>query len=106
MKPYLPLAAELSVENGLLMRGNHIVILPQLREEDILNKIHVGHQGISKCRDNRQDSLCGGLDYLPSWRDYSQKLQDRLYPPTTESRTIDPVRTTRPTVAKGWDRPV
>ena len=56
VKPYLPLAAELSVENGLLTRENRIVIPPQLRE-DILNQIHVGHQGISKCRDRARQSV-------------------------------------------------
>lgn len=48
MKPYFSVAAELSVENGLLLRGNRIVI-PPLRKE-LLGRIHDGHQGITKCR--------------------------------------------------------
>ena len=48
--PYLPMSAEFSVENGLLMRGNRIVIPPTLRRE-LLSRIHTGHQGITKCRE-------------------------------------------------------
>ena len=40
---------ELGVANGLLLRGSRLVIPPNLRS-DILNKIHMGHQGITKCR--------------------------------------------------------
>ena len=36
--------------DGLLLRGNRLVIPPPLRV-DILNKIHTGHLGIAKCRE-------------------------------------------------------
>ena len=48
-KPYTAVASELCVANGLLLRGSRLVIPPSLRP-DILNKIHTGHQGITKCR--------------------------------------------------------
>lgn len=48
-KPYLAVASELTVANGLLLRGSRLVI-PQNLKADILNKIHTGHQGITKCR--------------------------------------------------------
>ena len=48
-KPYLAVASELCVANGLLLRGSRLVIPPNL-QTDILNKIHTGHQGITKCR--------------------------------------------------------
>ena len=64
VKPYLPLAAELSVENCLLMRGNRIVISPQLRD-DILNK-YMWDTKVSLNAETRQDILCGSLDYLLS----------------------------------------
>ena len=47
-KPYVAVASELSVANGLLLRGSRLVIPNNLRT-DILNKIHTGHQGITKC---------------------------------------------------------
>ena len=49
VKPYLPVAAQLSVVDGLLMRGSRIVILVSMRLE-ILNRLHSGHQGINKCQ--------------------------------------------------------
>ena len=56
VKPYFPLAAEFSVESGLLMRANRIVIPPSLRKE-LLDKIHDGHQGITKCRERARQSI-------------------------------------------------
>ena len=56
VRPYFPMAAEFSVEGGLLMRGNRIVIPPVLRKE-LLDKIHEGHQGITKCRERARQSL-------------------------------------------------
>ena len=53
---YHPVATELSVENGLLMRGNRIVIPAALRLE-MLDKLHTGHQGISKCRERARQSI-------------------------------------------------
>ena len=47
-KPYIAVASELCVANDLLLRGSRLVIPPKLRT-DILNKIHSGHQGITKC---------------------------------------------------------
>lgn len=49
VKHYLPISAELSVVDGLLMRGGRIVIPSDLRL-DILDRLHPGHQGIQKCR--------------------------------------------------------
>ena len=46
-KPYLLVAAELSVCNGLLLRGDRIVI-PLSMQSEILGKLHCGHQGITK----------------------------------------------------------
>ena len=56
VKPYYPIAAELSVENGLLMRGCRIVIPPLSRKER-LARIHTGHQGIVKCRERARQSV-------------------------------------------------
>ena len=56
VKPYFPLSAEFSVYDGLLLRGGHIVIPPPLRKE-LLNRIHSGHQGITKCRERARQSI-------------------------------------------------
>ena len=55
-KPYLHVASELCVANGLLLRGSRLVIPPNLRT-DILHKIHTGHQGITKCRRRAAQSV-------------------------------------------------
>ena len=56
MKHYYSIVAEISVHNGLLMRGNRIVIPASLRLE-MFDRIHTGHQGISKCRERARQSI-------------------------------------------------
>ena len=53
-KPYIPVANELSVY--ILLRGNRIVIPSSIRQE-ILEKLHCGHQGITKCRERACQSV-------------------------------------------------
>lgn len=54
--PYYSVAAELSMVDGLLMRGSRIIIPPPLRQE-MLTKLHTGHQGIVKCRERARQSM-------------------------------------------------
>ena len=49
LRLYQPHAAELTVINGLLLKGCQLVIPLALRDE-MLDRIHTGHQGITKCR--------------------------------------------------------
>ena len=56
VKPYFPMWSELSIQQGLLMRGNGIVIPPPLGKE-LLGNIHDGHQGIAKCRGEARQSI-------------------------------------------------
>ena len=56
VKHYYSVASELAVEDGLLMRGNQAVIPASLRLE-MLDRIHTGHQGITKCRERARISL-------------------------------------------------
>ena len=56
IKLYKPVASELSVHNGLLLRGSRIVIPPAL-QKDILSKIHAGHIGITKCQERAKQSV-------------------------------------------------
>ena len=53
LKPFVPVRDELSVSKGLLLRGNWLVI-PQFLRVEMLNRLHSGHQGISKCRQQIQ----------------------------------------------------
>ena len=40
---------KLSVLDGVLLKGNHIIV-PKLMRTDVLNQIHEGHMSASKCR--------------------------------------------------------
>jgi len=56
LKPYYSLSSELTVYKGLLMRSNRIVI-PSCLRKDMLDRLHTGHQGITKCRRRAQQSV-------------------------------------------------
>jgi len=56
LKLYIPIASELTVVNGLLMRGKRIVIPSCLRME-MLDKLHSGHLGIVRCRERARQSV-------------------------------------------------
>lgn len=49
-------AQERSVVDGLLLRGNRIVI-PQSLRQDILRNIHAGHLGIVECRERARQGV-------------------------------------------------
>ena len=40
---------ELSVDDGVVIKGERIVI-PETMQHEALQKIHAGHQGINKCQ--------------------------------------------------------
>lgn len=56
MKHYFPVRTELTIAEGLLMRGNRVVIPLSLRA-DILERLHTGHQGTTKCRQRAKQSV-------------------------------------------------
>lgn len=47
IQKYWAFRDELSIENGIIIKGDRLVI-PQSMQSEILDKIHVGHQGIIK----------------------------------------------------------
>ena len=52
--PFYNLRNDLSVQNGLLLKREAIII-PEMLRKNILEKIHEGHQGVNKCRDRAKD---------------------------------------------------
>ena len=56
VKDYFSFRNELSVVNGFLLYRNRIVVPESLRTE-ILDLIHAGHQGVTKCRERAATSV-------------------------------------------------
>uniref|UniRef100_A0A147BIU1 RNA-directed DNA polymerase n=1 Tax=Ixodes ricinus TaxID=34613 RepID=A0A147BIU1_IXORI len=55
-KDFWQYRTDISMNEGLLMKGSRILV-PQSMREDILSKIHHGHQGITKCRARARESV-------------------------------------------------
>ena len=56
LKQYFPVRLELTVHDGLLLRGNRLVI-PGSMQSEIIQCLHAGHQGITKCRARAKNSV-------------------------------------------------
>ena len=56
VRKYWQWSGELTVVDGLLMKGTRLVIPSSLRPE-ILIQLHGGHQGITKCRERAKQSV-------------------------------------------------
>lgn len=56
LEPYQAIAGKLTVHEDLIMIGNRLVIPHPMRRE-ILERIHQGHQGITKCRLGAKESV-------------------------------------------------
>ena len=57
VRPYYPMASEISVTEQLLMRQNRIIIPEKLRS-GIFKEIHSGHQGISMQVQSSGRTMC------------------------------------------------
>lgn len=68
-REYVKVRSELSVENGLLLRGCRIVVPRSMRGE-ILEKLHHGHQGLIRCRERAKTSVW--------WPGLSKQLKDTV----------------------------
>jgi len=55
IKKFVAVSSELSIHNGLL-KGHGLVIPPSM-QSNILDSIHAGHQGITKCRQRARISV-------------------------------------------------
>ena len=67
LKPYWAVRHELTIQQGLLMKGNRLVIAVSMRM-DILERIHEGHQGIVKYRERAKISVW--------WQGLSKQLEE------------------------------
>ena len=56
VKPYWSVQGELTVVDGLLLKGARLVI-PSSLQRQTLNQIHEGYQGINKCRERAKISV-------------------------------------------------
>ena len=49
LRKYWAYRDELSIENGLILKGERVII-PESQRSDIIERIHQAHQGVDKCR--------------------------------------------------------
>ena len=56
LRPYWPMRGEITEESGILLYGVRILVPSSLRL-DILDRIHEGHLGVSKCRERAKQSV-------------------------------------------------
>ena len=56
IKTYYQFSGELSVQQGLPLKGTRLAIPTSMRP-DILDKLHKGHLGITKCRKRAKRSV-------------------------------------------------
>ena len=81
LKPYTTISTELSVKDGLLMRGSRIIIPLEL-QQDILHRLHEGHQGITKCRLRAKVSVVA--TFVKAARRPNSKVSSMLQRATSE----------------------
>jgi hypothetical protein len=68
-KPYWNYRDELSMEKGIILRGERILI-PQSMQKEMLKRIHNSHLGIGKCQRRAKD--------LVFWLGMSSQIQDMI----------------------------
>ena len=68
-KAYSAVMYELSVIQGLLLRG-YLIVIPSEMQADVIEKLHAGHQGITKCRRQAQQSVW--------WPGLGKTLKERI----------------------------
>ena len=49
IQPYWTFREELTIEDGLILKGTRIVV-PSTKQAEILKLIHEGHLGLTKCK--------------------------------------------------------
>ncbi len=77
IRPYFTVRAEISIMEGILMRGCRMII-PSSMRPDILRKIHTGHHGIIKCREMARETVCMVARIVQGFGQSSKRLRDML----------------------------
>ena len=102
IRPYWKARSELTVDrNNLLLHGKCIVV-PKSLQQQMLEKIHMGHQGIQRCR------LCANTSVW--WPGLSPEVENVIKQcPTcardySEKRTNDLNRTAGVSMVESWYR--
>ena len=92
---YWPERSDLTVQQGLLMKGNRLVV-PLTMRIDVLEKLHDAHQGITKCRERAKASVW--------WPGLSHQLEEVVKQcPTCIKERVNPAEPVIP--SKLPDRP-
>ena len=68
IQPYWTFREELTIEDGLLLKSTRIVV-PSMRQVEILKLIHEGHLGLTKCKLRAKETV-----YWPGLNDQLEKL--------------------------------
>ena len=68
LQPYWTFGEELTVQDGLVLKGTRIVI-PTKKHEAVLKLIHEGHIGLNKCKLHTKDTV-----YWPGLNEQLEKL--------------------------------
>ena len=71
LKPYYPVRDELNIVNGILMRGQRMIIPTPLRKL-MLSKLHSVHQGVTKCKERANQSVW--------WPGIGKQIKEVVYP--------------------------
>jgi hypothetical protein len=82
LKPYWCYRDEISIENGILMKGQRI-ITPSTLQVEILGKLHAAHQGAEKTKLRARTCVFLAKDELR----YRQNNQILSYLPITSTNT-------------------
>ena len=69
IKPYWSDRGQLTIVQNVLLKSSRVVI-PSSVHLEVLNKIHEGHQGITKCRERAKQAV-----WLPG---LSKQIQDMV----------------------------
>ena len=68
VQPYWTFPEELTIEDGLILKGTRIII-PNSKREDILKLIHEGHLGLNKYKMRAKETV-----YWPDMNDQLEQL--------------------------------
>ena len=68
IQPYWTFREELTIGDGLILKGTRIVV-PSMKQAEILKLIHEGHLGLTKCKLRAKETV-----YWPGLNDQLEKL--------------------------------